>query len=116
MKLVTRFATLAALATTVCVTPGMAGAADGPSGSVTPGGAMVLVARAINGCFSDPVRVTGFIVPRPDLLKRAYMLKPLFDIAPDVQHPSERKTIAQLWEGFDQGEHELMEVGALMRE
>jgi multidrug efflux pump subunit AcrA (membrane-fusion protein) len=43
-----------------------AGAADdtSPSGSVTPGGAMVLVAKAINACFSDMVRVTGFIVPR----------------------------------------------------
>jgi 2-amino-4-hydroxy-6-hydroxymethyldihydropteridine diphosphokinase len=52
----------------------------------------------------------GLIVPRPDLLKRAYMLKPLFDIAPDVVHPSEKKTIAELWAEFDQGAHELVEV------
>jgi 2-amino-4-hydroxy-6-hydroxymethyldihydropteridine diphosphokinase len=52
----------------------------------------------------------GFIVPRPDLLKRAYMLKPLFDIAPDVVHPSEKKTIAELWSEFDQGAHELVKV------
>jgi 2-amino-4-hydroxy-6-hydroxymethyldihydropteridine diphosphokinase len=52
----------------------------------------------------------GFIVPRPDLLKRAYMLKPLFDIAPDVMHPSAEKTIAELWAEFDQGAHELVEV------
>jgi 2-amino-4-hydroxy-6-hydroxymethyldihydropteridine diphosphokinase len=54
----------------------------------------------------------GFIVPRPDLLKRAYMLKPLFDIAPDVEHPTERKTIAQLWQEFDQGAHELVVMTA----
>lgn len=52
----------------------------------------------------------GFIVPRPDLLKRAYMLKPLFDIAPGVVHPSEGKTIAELWGQFDQRAHELVEV------
>ena len=52
----------------------------------------------------------GLIVPRPDLLKRAYMLKPLFDIAPDVVHPTEKKTIADLWAEFDQAAHELVEV------
>jgi len=52
----------------------------------------------------------GLIVPRPDLLKRAYMLKPLFDIAPDVVHPTEKKTIADLWAEFDQAAHELVKV------
>jgi 2-amino-4-hydroxy-6-hydroxymethyldihydropteridine diphosphokinase len=52
----------------------------------------------------------GLIVPRPDLLKRAYMLKPLFDIAPDVVHPTEKKTIAELWAEFDQAAHALVKV------
>jgi 2-amino-4-hydroxy-6-hydroxymethyldihydropteridine diphosphokinase len=52
----------------------------------------------------------GLIVPRPDLLKRAYMLKPLFDIAPDVVHPTLEKTIAELWAEFDQSAHELVKV------
>ncbi len=66
MKLLACFATsLATVALTLHLAPA-AGAADGslPSGSVTPGGAMVLVAKATNACFSDTVRVTGFIVPR----------------------------------------------------
>ncbi|MET0879518.1 MAG: efflux RND transporter periplasmic adaptor subunit [Tardiphaga sp.] len=39
-------------------------AADAPSGAASPNGAMVLAAKATNACFSDMVRVTGFIVPR----------------------------------------------------
>jgi multidrug efflux pump subunit AcrA (membrane-fusion protein) len=31
-------------------------------------GAMVLVARAVSGCFSDTIRVTGFLVPREEAL------------------------------------------------
>ncbi|MDB5617575.1 efflux RND transporter periplasmic adaptor subunit [Tardiphaga sp.] len=61
----TPLATLA-LAAHLVTGSGTADAADSssPSGSVSPGGAMVLVAKAINACFSDMVRVTGFIVPR----------------------------------------------------
>lgn len=39
-----------------------------PAGSASPNGAMVIVARAANACFSDMVRVTGFIVPRREAL------------------------------------------------
>src|SRR5690606_35676283 len=35
----------------------------------------------------------GCVLPRPDLVKRAYMLKPLADLAPDLVHPTERKTM-----------------------
>lgn len=70
MKPLACFGPLATLALAVCLVsaPRAAGAADSPppSGSVTPGGAMVLVAKAINACFSDTVRVTGFIVPRKE--------------------------------------------------
>jgi 2-amino-4-hydroxy-6-hydroxymethyldihydropteridine diphosphokinase len=52
----------------------------------------------------------GYLVPRPDLVKRAYMLKPLADIAPDLMHPTANKTIGELWREFDQGAHELLPV------
>ena len=49
-------------------------------------------------------------LPRPDLLKRAFMLGPLADIAPDLMHPLEKVTIAQLWQRFDRAAHEMVEV------
>ena len=49
-------------------------------------------------------------LPRPDLLKRAFMLGPLADIAPDLLHPLEKVTIGELWQRFDRAAHELIEV------
>jgi multidrug efflux pump subunit AcrA (membrane-fusion protein) len=43
------------------VSPSWSADDSGPSG-----GALVIVARATNACFSDLVRVTGFIVPRQE--------------------------------------------------
>src|SRR3979411_2348711 len=44
----------------------------------------------------------GLKLPRPDLLKRAYMLGPLAVLAPQVVHPTAHLTIAELWVRFDQ--------------
>lgn len=49
-------------------------------------------------------------LPRPDLLKRAYMLGPLADLAPGLRHPTEGVTIGELWQRFDQGAHPLTVV------
>ncbi|HEY4736163.1 MAG TPA: efflux transporter periplasmic adaptor subunit, partial [Xanthobacteraceae bacterium] len=35
-----------------------------PQESDTPSSALVIVAKSTNACFSDLVRVTGFVVPR----------------------------------------------------
>jgi 2-amino-4-hydroxy-6-hydroxymethyldihydropteridine diphosphokinase len=51
----------------------------------------------------------GLMLPRPDLVRRAYMLKPLADIAPDLVHPALGKTMAELWEAFGP-DHELVEL------
>ena len=52
----------------VAVIASTAHAAEPPATAATPGGAMVIVAKATNACFSDMVRVTGFIVPRREAM------------------------------------------------
>jgi 2-amino-4-hydroxy-6-hydroxymethyldihydropteridine diphosphokinase len=49
-------------------------------------------------------------LPRPDLLKRAYMLGPMADLAPEVLHPTVGRTIGELWREFDQAAHPLTRV------
>lgn len=44
-------------------------------------------------------------LPRLDLLRRAYMLRPLAEIAGEVVHPLARCPIADLWREFDQQAH-----------
>ncbi len=51
----------------------------------------------------------ALVLPRPDLVRRAYMLKPMVDIAPDVVHPTLGRTLAEIWEEHDDG-HELTPV------
>lgn len=52
----------------------------------------------------------GLRLPRPDLLKRSYMLGPLADIAPDLVHPTAGRTIAELWQGMDRASHPLLRL------
>jgi 2-amino-4-hydroxy-6-hydroxymethyldihydropteridine diphosphokinase len=49
-------------------------------------------------------------LPRPDLLKRAYMLGPLAELAPGVMHPTAHLTIGELWQRFDRDAHPLEPV------
>ena len=52
----------------------------------------------------------GAKLPRPDLVRRAFMLGPLAEIAPEVRHPTDGRTIGELWAAFDQGAHALRPV------
>lgn len=52
----------------------------------------------------------GLILPRPDLLRRAFMLKPLADLAPALRHPTRQRTIGELWAEFPGADHALVEV------
>jgi 2-amino-4-hydroxy-6-hydroxymethyldihydropteridine diphosphokinase len=36
-------------------------------------------------------------LPRPDLAQHAFVLQPMAEIAPDVVHPTLRKTLRELW-------------------
>jgi 2-amino-4-hydroxy-6-hydroxymethyldihydropteridine diphosphokinase len=52
----------------------------------------------------------GLHVPRPDLLKRAFMLGPLADLVPDLPHPTANATIGELWQRFDRAAHPMTRV------
>ncbi|MGB6602818.1 MAG: 2-amino-4-hydroxy-6-hydroxymethyldihydropteridine diphosphokinase [Steroidobacteraceae bacterium] len=54
----------------------------------------------------------GLRLPRPDLLKRAYMLGPLAALAPEVMHPTAHLAIGELWQRFDRAAHPLEPVPA----
>jgi 2-amino-4-hydroxy-6-hydroxymethyldihydropteridine diphosphokinase len=47
----------------------------------------------------------GLKLPRPDLVKRAFMLGPMADLAPEVVHPTLHVTIGELWDRFDRAAH-----------
>ncbi len=52
----------------------------------------------------------GLKVPRPDLLRWAFMLGPLAELAPALVHPVEQKTIGELWTEFGTKAHPLIPV------
>lgn len=52
----------------------------------------------------------GLVLPRPDLVRRTYMLKPMVDIAPEVEHPLLHRTMRELWLASDAAGHEMTEV------
>jgi 2-amino-4-hydroxy-6-hydroxymethyldihydropteridine diphosphokinase len=53
--------------------------------------------------FGDHVRSEpGLTVPRPDLLRRPYMLGPAAEVAPGTVHPTERRALAELWRDMQQ--------------
>ncbi len=54
----------------------------------------------------------GLKLPRPDLVKRPYMLGPAADIAAHVRHPTEQATIGELWARFDRAAHSMTPLPA----
>jgi 2-amino-4-hydroxy-6-hydroxymethyldihydropteridine diphosphokinase len=52
----------------------------------------------------------GLVLPRPDLLRRPYMLGPLADTASAIVHPTARESIAVLWARFDRAAHVMTRV------
>lgn len=53
------------------------------------------------------VDTPGYRLPRPDLLRRAYMLGPMAQLAPQLRHPLAGRSIGELWQAFGQSGHPL---------
>lgn len=43
-------------------------------------------------------------LPRPELIKRAYVLKPFCDLVPELIHPESEQKIADIWQQLDASE------------
>lgn len=52
----------------------------------------------------------GLTLPRPDLLRRPYMLGPTAELAPALRHPVLGLTMAELWAAFDRDAHPMTRV------
>jgi 2-amino-4-hydroxy-6-hydroxymethyldihydropteridine diphosphokinase len=52
----------------------------------------------------------GLVVPRPDLVKRPYMLKPMCELAPNLTHPTLHRTMCELWDAFEGKDHAMTVV------
>lgn len=61
--------------------------------------------------YGDAVgELAGCVLPRPDLVRRAYMLGPLAEIAPALRHPVLGRTMAELWREFPRNHHPLTRI------
>jgi 2-amino-4-hydroxy-6-hydroxymethyldihydropteridine diphosphokinase len=52
----------------------------------------------------------GLTLPRPDLVRRPYMLGPMAELEPGLIHPTLGRTMAELWQGFDRTAHPMVPV------
>src|SRR5258708_12198740 len=53
----------------------------------------------------------AYRLPRLDLLRRSYMLAPLAQIAPELQHPLTGRTMADHWQELAREPHRLEPLG-----
>jgi 2-amino-4-hydroxy-6-hydroxymethyldihydropteridine diphosphokinase len=55
-------------------------------------------------------KADGIHVPREEILFNAFVLYPLAELAPDLMHPSEQRSIAQLWQQLDKSQQMIWKV------
>lgn len=60
--------------------------------------------------YGDLVHENAPILPRKDLLRYAFVLKPITDIAPDHRHPLTGRSFAEHWAEFDAASQPLVPV------
>ncbi len=52
----------------------------------------------------------GVQVPRDEILRYAFVLLPLSEVAPDERHPIDGRSYRELWAGFDAGDQTLWRI------
>ncbi len=52
----------------------------------------------------------GIVLPREEITRNAFVLKPLADLAGQALHPELKKTYEQLWQEFDAGKQKLWRI------
>jgi len=56
------------------------------------------------------INKNGLQIPRDEILKYAFVLWPLAEVAPDLLHPQEGAAYADLWRAFDRSKENLKPV------
>jgi len=59
--------------------------------------------------------IDGIAIPRDEILKNAFVLQPLAEIAPTTVHPQNGLTYQQLWQDFDKAKQNLFPIEFIWR-
>lgn len=60
--------------------------------------------------YGDAVFEQPVVIPRQEITRNAFVLRPLAELAPDRVHPQTGKTYARMWQEFDQAAQPLWPV------
>jgi len=52
----------------------------------------------------------GIDLPREEITHNAFVLQPLAEIAPDLNHPQQQRSMAELWQQFDKASQSLWPI------
>ena len=51
--------------------------------------------------FDNIIQSTPPVLPRPEIIYHAFVIWPLYELAPDLRHPGSVLSMAELWRDFD---------------
>ena len=60
--------------------------------------------------YDSQVTTHPIVLPRPEVLYNAFVLKPLAEIAADEVHPQINKSYAELWQTYDKSQQKLWAI------
>lgn len=60
------------------------------------------------------IELPGFRLPRDDVLKYSFVLRPLFDLEPDLRHPETGRTMREHWQAFGAARQPLKRVDVIL--